>query len=204
MSSKNIGLVFSQSLSQPGLNVSINDSLDDILWITEPFVTKPCMVMHHYTPECHVEKWVAIFKVKVPITEFGVIHEIMTVSVICSELYYMGFFPSDLLCLRPSRSKYNTSTINYLLGVFSTVWPKLVCSELLIFWGDQFSLTVHAHKLECLAERLFCCIQGQGHSDGSELQWMFARTISLGQVVKHVSDQGNQHNNGPHPRSDFW
>ena len=115
-----------------------------------------------------------------------------------------GFFPSDLLCLRPSRSKYNTSTINYLLGVFSTVWPKLVCSELLIFWGDQFSLTVHAHKLECLAKRLFCCIQGQGHSDGSELQWMFARTISLGQVVKHVSDQGNQHNNGPRPRSDFW
>ena len=54
-----------------------------------------------------------------------------------------------------------------------------------MFWtadvlGDQFSLIVHVHKLECLVKRLLCCrIQGQGHSDGSELQWMFSRTISL-------------------------
>ena len=31
---------------------------------------------------------------------------------------------SDLLCLRSSRSKYNASTINYLL-VFSTLRPKI-------------------------------------------------------------------------------
>ena len=47
------------------------------------------------------------------------------------------------------------------------------------FLGDQFSLTVHVHTLECHVKRLLCCIQGQGHSDGSELQWMFARTICL-------------------------
>ena len=47
------------------------------------------------------------------------------------------------------------------------------------FFGDQLSLTVDVHKLECLVKRLFCCIQGQGHSEGYELQWMFARTISL-------------------------
>ena len=34
------------------------------------------------------------------------------------------------------------------------------------FWDDQFSLTVH---VECLVKRLLCCIQGQGHSKGSEL-----------------------------------
>ena len=35
------------------------------------------------------------------------------------------------------------------------------------------------YKLECLVKRLLCYIQGQGHSEGSELQWMFAQTISL-------------------------
>ena len=47
------------------------------------------------------------------------------------------------------------------------------------FFGDQLSLTVDVHKLECLVKRLLCCIQGQGHSEGSELQWMFAQTIYL-------------------------
>ena len=47
------------------------------------------------------------------------------------------------------------------------------------YFGDQLSLTVDVHKLECLVKRLLCCIQGQGHSEGYELQWMFARTISL-------------------------
>ena len=55
---------------------------------------------------------------------------------------------------------------------------SVICSELLIFWGDQLSLTVHVHKLKCLVKRLLCCIQGQGHSEGSELQWMFARTVN--------------------------
>ena len=47
---------------------------------------------------------------------------------------------------------------------------SIICFELLIFWGDQLSLTGHVYKLECLVERLLCCIQGQGHSEGSELQ----------------------------------
>ena len=38
-------------MSQPRLKVSINVSLDDILCIAEPFVTKPSMVRHHYKPE---------------------------------------------------------------------------------------------------------------------------------------------------------
>jgi len=44
------------------------------------------------------------------------------------------------------------------------------------FLSHQLSLTVHVHKL---VKRLLCCTQGQGHSDGSEFHWMFARTISL-------------------------
>ena len=127
MSSENVGLLCSRSMSQPRLKVSVNVSLDDILCIAEPFVTKPSMVRHHYKPERHIcEKWVSVFKVKVTVTEFQFIQSNMTISIICSEL--------------------------------------------LIFGGDQLSLTVHVHKLECLVKRLLCCIQGQDHSEGSELQ----------------------------------
>ena len=35
---------------------SVNVSLDDILCIAEPFVTKPSMVRHHYKPEHHMRK----------------------------------------------------------------------------------------------------------------------------------------------------
>ncbi len=127
MSSENVGLLCSRSMSQPRLNVSVNVSLDDILCIAEPFVTKPSMVKHHNEPERHMRKMgFSIFKVKVTVTEFRFIQSNMTISIICSEL--------------------------------------------LIFGGDQLSLTVHVHKLECLVKRLLCCIQGQGHSEGSELQ----------------------------------
>ena len=41
-------------MSQPRLKVSVNVSLDDILCIAEPFVTKPGMARHHYKPERHM------------------------------------------------------------------------------------------------------------------------------------------------------
>ena len=113
-------------MSQPRLKVSVNVTLDDILCIAEPFVTKPSMVRHHYKQNFICEKWVSIFKVKVTVTEFRFIQSDTTISIICSEL--------------------------------------------LIFGGEQLSLTVRVHKLECLVKRLLCCIQGQGHSEGSELQ----------------------------------
>ena len=43
-------------MPQPRLKVSVNVSLDDILGIAEPFVTKPSMVRHHYKPERHMRK----------------------------------------------------------------------------------------------------------------------------------------------------
>ena len=56
MSSENVGLLCSRSMSQPGLKVSVNVSLDDILCIAGPFVTNPSMVRHHYKPESHMQK----------------------------------------------------------------------------------------------------------------------------------------------------
>jgi len=50
VSSENVGLLCSRSVSQPRLKVSVNVSLDDILCIAEPFVNKPSMVIHHYKP----------------------------------------------------------------------------------------------------------------------------------------------------------
>ena len=56
VSSKNVGLLCSRSMSQPRLKVSVNVSLDDILCIAETFVTKPSMVRYHYKPERHMRK----------------------------------------------------------------------------------------------------------------------------------------------------
>ena len=124
-----------QSMSQPRLKVSVNASLDDILCIAEPSVSKPSMVRHHYKPECYVWKM---------------------------GFYLQGHGHSNWISV-------HTMKYNYFYYMFWTA----------DFFGNQLSLTAHVHKLEYLVKRLLCCIQGQGHSDGSELQWMFAWTISL-------------------------
>ena len=56
VSNENVGLLCLRSMAQPRLKVSVNVSLDDILCIAEPFVTKPSMVRHHYKPERHMRK----------------------------------------------------------------------------------------------------------------------------------------------------
>ena len=60
---------------------------------------------------------------------------------------------------------------------------SIICSELQIVGGDQLSLTVHVHKLECLVKRLLCCIQGQGHSEGSG--------TSVNVCPDNISDRSN-------------
>ena len=44
------------------------------------------------------------------------------------------------------------------------------------------SMVRHHYKPECHMWKMDFYLQGQGHSEGSELQWMFARTMSL--IVK--------------------
>ena len=124
MSSENVGLLCSRSMSQPRLKFQL--MLVWMICIAEPFIAKPSMVRYHYKPARHMRKMEFIFKVKVTVTDFRFIQSNMTISIICSEL--------------------------------------------MILLGDQLSLTVHVHKLECLVKRLLCCIQVQGHSEGSEFQ----------------------------------
>ena len=61
-------------------------------------------------------------------------------------------------------------TVTDFRFIQSNMTISIICSELMILLGDQLSLTVHVHKLECLVKRLLCCIQVQGHSEGSEFQ----------------------------------
>ena len=135
MSSENIRLLClrSMTMSQPRLNISVNVSLDDILWLAEPFVAKPSMVIHHYKPEYQVRKM---------------------------GCYLQGQGHSNWVWVHTMKS-----------------WLSLLYVLNCWFLGDQLSLAVHVHKLEYLVKSLLCCIQG--HSEGSELQWMFAWTISL-------------------------
>ena len=53
-----IGLLHSGSSSQQKFKIVVNVCLDDILWTTEHFVTKPGMVMQRHKPECHAQKLV--------------------------------------------------------------------------------------------------------------------------------------------------
>ena len=107
-----------------------------MLWIAEPLVTKPSMVIHtHYKPQYHVRKM---------------------------GCYLQGQSHSNWVWVHTMKSWL---FLLYVLNCWS--------------FGDQLSLTVHVRKLESLVKRLLCCIQGQGHSEGSGLQWMFARAISL-------------------------
>ena len=44
-------------------------------------------------------------------------------------------------------------------------------------FAAKLSLMVHHHKLERLVKQLDCCVQGQDHSDGWKLDWMFVSSI---------------------------
>ena len=140
-----IGSLLSRSMSQQrlNLNISINVSLEiNLIWIAEPFVTKaakanPVWWYIIISQSVIYKNWVAVFKVKVTVTQFGF------------REWNHDYFCYFLLCV--------------LVLYVQNCWV----------FGDQFSLTVHVHKLECLVKRLLCYIQGQGHSEGSELQLMF-------------------------------
>ena len=44
-------------------------------------------------------------------------------------------------------------------------------------YASTFNWMVHHHKLECFVSKLDCCFQGQDHSEGSELYWIFLYLI---------------------------
>ena len=53
---RKIGLLFSRLRSQQGLIWSKYDSFYYIVWTADSFATKLGLIVHYYTPECHIEK----------------------------------------------------------------------------------------------------------------------------------------------------
>ena len=45
-------------------------------------------------------------------------------------------------------------------------------------FSTKLGLMVHYHKPKCFMEKLYCCVQGHGHSKISKCQWMFVKMIS--------------------------
>ena len=54
----------------------------------------------------------------------------------------------------------------------------IIFSKLMILLVTKLGLMVHHHKPRCSVKKVDCCIQYQGHSDGSKCQHLFALTIS--------------------------
>ena len=143
------------------------------------------MVDHHNQRSVQWKYWIAVFKV-----------------IVTAKLKVSVNVSLDILCIaepfvtKPSMVRHHYKPVCHMMqkmgfhlqGQGHSNWISVHTMKYgyfcYMFWtadffGNQLSLTVLVHKLECLVKRLLCCIQGQGHSEGSELQWMFARTISL-------------------------
>ena len=166
MSSENVGLLCSRSMSQPRLKVSVNVSLDDILCIAEPFVTESSMVRHQYKPECHMKKQVSAFKVKVRVTQFWFMQWNMTISIICSELLIFGgtslvwqclFISWSVLwkgCFAVFKVKVTVKVLN-----FSECLPRQYLQSV------KLSMAMHHHQQpEYHWEISFCYVDGQSHN----------------------------------------
>ena len=172
-------------MSQPRFKVSVNVSLEDILCIAEPFVTKPSMVRHQYKPECHMhkkqqqQKRISVFTVKVTVTEFRFIQWNMTISIICSELLivfgdqldwqYMFISWSVLWigCFAVFKVKVTVNVLN-----FSECLPRQY------LWSVKLSIVMyHHHQPEYHSEISFYYVQGQSHN---RFYYIFRNTEHFG------------------------
>ena len=53
-----------------------------------------------------------------------------------------------------------------------------ISPEFFLPFATKFGIVVHHHESECCVTILDCCLEGQGHSEGSNPQGIFVRTIS--------------------------
>ena len=163
VSSENAGLLCSRSMSQPRLKVSVNVSLDDILCIAEPFVTKPSMVKHHYKPERHMRKMGFYLQSQ------GHSNWISVHAIKYDHFYYM-FWTADFLgatnlvwqcmwsvlwkgCFAVFKVKVTVKVLN-----FSECLPGQY------LWLVKLSMVMHHHQPEYHSEISFCDVHGQSHS----------------------------------------
>ena len=150
-------------MSQPRLKVLVNVSLDDILCIAEPFVTKPSMVRHHYKPEHYMRKngfylqgqgnWI-----------FGSYNQIWLFLLYVLNCWFCWATNLIWQCMFISWSVL-------WKGCFAIVKVKvpvkvLNFSECLpgqYLWSVKLSMVMHHHQPEYHSE-IFCDVQGQSHN----------------------------------------
>ena len=119
---------------------------------------------------------------------------LLNCPTLCNQTWYDG--PSSWAGLSyGSCAAFNIKVTERVYVI--KIWLFFYC----IFWtNDPFatrcSLMVHHRKPECLVRKLDCCVQGQGHSEGSKWQLFFVLLISsepfvtkLGMVIHHLEPE---------------
>ena len=150
---------------QPRLKVSVNVSLDDILHIAEPFVTKPSMVRHHYKPERHMQKmgfylqgqghsnWISVHTIKY---DFLLYVQNCWFCWATNLVWQCMFISWSVLwkgCFAVFKVKVTVKVLN-----FSECFPGQY------LWSVKLSMVMHHHQPEYHSEISSCDVQSQSHS----------------------------------------
>ena len=184
MSCKKVGFYLQGQGHSVGL-YNQNMTISTISFISrESFATKLNLsVDHHKQRSVQWKCWIVVFKVSVTAKVKSFSYD--SLDILCIAEPFVNK-PRDIII---TQSVIYEKWVSIFKVKVTVTEIRFIQSNMTIsmFWtadffmDNQLSLTVHVHKLECLVKRLLCCIQS--HSEGSELQWMFARTISLiGQI----------------------
>ena len=166
MSSENVGLLCSRSMSQPRLKVSVNVSLDDILCIIEPFVTKPSMVRHHYKPEHHMQK-MSFYHQGQGHSNWILVHTIKY-DYLCYMFWTADFWGATSLvwqCIFISWSVlWKGCFAVFKVKVTVKVLNFGECLPRQYLWSGKLSMVMHHYQPEYHSEISFCDVQGQSHN----------------------------------------
>ena len=177
MSSENVGLLCSRSVSQPRLKVSVNVSLDDTLCIAEPFVTKPISLddlMHRWTicnqtqydeTERHMQKngfylqgqghsnWISVHTIKYDFLLYVLNCWFFGVTNLVWQCMFISWSVLWKGCFAVFKVKVTVKVLN-----FSECIPGQYV------WSVKLSMVMHHHQPEYHSEIWFCNIQGQSHN----------------------------------------
>ena len=134
------------------------------------------MVMHHYEPNCLQKDWCAVLKVKVTVKDHTIkicLFNIPSELLILLHLNLVWWHIIIIIVKRldccvvvkvKATGKVKISVNVHLDDTSTAAEPS----------DSKLCMVMHHHGPECHASRLVCCLQVQGHSEGSFNQiWLF-------------------------------
>ena len=136
-----------------------------MIWIAEPFVTKFTMVIHHYKPECHVQKMGFCLQGQGDSNWFWV----HTMKSWLFLLYVANcWFFGDQLSLTVHVDKLECALSKSRFAVFKVkVTVKVLkfseCLPGQYLWSIKLSMVMHHYQPRYHSEISFCYVQGQSH-----------------------------------------